>query len=981
MGPMYSPRGKSGVKLMSRGIILALAVFVAAAESNPTQQPLTPAEKAAIERVAAHASSGADNVGQMLNGIGYSPDIPGFKAFPAVRKIEAAYLAAEQGTPGSGKLVIALLSKQIGNKYESARQDPTLKLFAALSADPTQLKFVDATSRPKPGPQVTSAIATLADYAEGNALGGSQAVLRDYFGLSSDRVYDILRNSESTADAITKGINWVPESQRRRKLSDLVAEIDRAYDGAAMMEASLNEYRPKPPEKTQDKSGEQKPRNKAEPKPQDKVVPPITHAGNPPTEGPPTAAGNPPIPRNPNSPHQGGGGGTGGSDGAVLGASPFEPWPALTMTNEVQGTERYREFLENHYSEASSESRSGGGGGSVHKGAVQGVFEAVVEGRGGFGGIVFGNDVVQTPGFGKLISLYWIPSADDEEQQTGRIAFDVSQTFQGTTRVVHKFYGPVLLEDAYAAYRIIYPHDGLPEWSKGQGIGLMSLYDGGYYVDCDANRPSNHTVYWRALLNPALLNTGLGQSAEVVDSLPIVRKKFAAMIVGNDASQLSGDVDEWLALTPATWKFTDRPVVIGSVGQRITVRPASVADVSGDASRFIEVRAFERNSWVTWFRLFDKSGESSFPEGFARLFPQIVRGSHEFSRINGFAPVLALFRWARSTNATVVGSIPIPVPIPTPEALLISKNSIAPTIDMPPNRIRELDRANIDMCLSKITSDLPASEASLLTQEQSIWKQAALQLEPAADARTARQMFLARTEYMENVAKIAARHSPAGQALLDRRPPDLTRLLVERFSPKNLTSYDHLVEQIQLQDNIIEKQSEAYDEALRSALDDQVLSRKLMEVGPPSGISQYDSLVQKETAATEELKNLQRESDELDQSFEDFEQSCIRGLSPSLQRQFEQSESDKAEILFVARHCAGAERKIKQVSKEQDDITDHEKQATATRSAAAKELIALIKAALPTIGLWREFSTSYVPISHKQELEEQWPDFTDNAQR
>jgi hypothetical protein len=99
MESRHSPRGKFAARVMSRasGSILALAVFIAAAETNPSQLPLTPAEKAAIERVAAHASTGPDKVGQMLNSIGYNPDIPGFKAFPVVRKIESAYLSAEQG--------------------------------------------------------------------------------------------------------------------------------------------------------------------------------------------------------------------------------------------------------------------------------------------------------------------------------------------------------------------------------------------------------------------------------------------------------------------------------------------------------------------------------------------------------------------------------------------------------------------------------------------------------------------------------------------------------------------------------------------------------------------------------------------------------------------------------------------------------------------------------------------------------------------
>jgi hypothetical protein len=696
-------------------------------------------------------------------------------------------------------------------------------------------------------------------------------VLRDYFGLPPDQVYDILRNSETTADGITKGINWVPESQRRRKLTDLVAEIDRAYDGAAMMEASLNEYRPKPA--AQEAQNDAQTTKSAKPKSESRVTPPIPFPGKTPPDGHVWPPDDPLNPYTPNPTFPGGGGGPGS----------VPPSESLSMANEGQAAENFGKFVETRYTSDATEFRPGGGGGAapILEGVVQGVFEAVVEG-GGFGGIVFGNSVVQTPGLGRLISLTWIPAGDDERPQTGRIAFQFSQTSMGSTKLVHKFYGPVLLEDVYVAYRIIYTHEGLPEWSKGQGIGIMSLYDRQDYIDCEVNRPSNLSEYWRALLNPALINTDLGQSAEMVDSLPIVHSKFAAMIVGDDAPQLKDDVDEWLKTTRGTWKFIDRPMVIGSVGERITIRPAAPADLPGDAARFIDVRAFGENPWVALLQSLDNSSQSPFTAGFDRLFPQIVRGSHEFSRINGFAPVLALFRWARSSNATVMGPIASPVKIPTSEALLITKDAILPTKDMTPKKIRELDRHNTDKCLSEKTAKLPASQAGILIHEQSISKQAALELETAADTVAEMQGLIDRSQYIENLAKILARHTLAGQALINEHPLHIKRFFVEKFSPKNLADYDRLIEQIQAQRDIAEKQSKAYDEALRSALDDQALSRKVVEAGAPSDISQYDSIVEKKTAATEELKRLQAEDDKLDQSFADAEAFCVCGLSPGL---------------------------------------------------------------------------------------------------
>jgi len=961
MEARISAHGNFHLRVLKQATAFALAWAALTGTAQRTQRPHPPVQSAAIERLAAYASSGPDNVGQMLNNIGFRPSVPGFKAFPAVRKIESAYFAAEEGEKGTGELVLALLSKQVCENYESAREDPTLKQYAVLSADPSRLHFATPPSNPMPGPEVRSAITTLADYSDGNALGGPQGVLRDYFGLSPNRVYEILRTSDSTAAAIAQGLNWVPESERHRKLADLVAEIDRAYDGAAMKEVSLDEYRAIAPGK------------------HDKIPTAITNPGPHPPGPPPWSPNDPLNPYNPPSPNNSGG------DGGNLG-------PTLPKANEAQGEENYRQFVDDRYTGSSSgfasETLQQTG-----EGVVQGVFDAVVEGAGGFGGIVFGNTVVESQGLGKLVSVSWIPSSNKDKQQTGRLVFNLLRTSQGTSRMVHRFYGPVLLEDASAAYRIIYSHEGLPEWSRGQGIGIMSLYDREDYIDCDANRPSNHTVYWRTLLNPALLNSDLGNSAVMVDSLPIVPQTFAPMIIGNGGSDLSDVVDAWLATTPGTWKFVDRPMIVGSVGERITVLPEDQTDSPGDANRFIGVRAFDENPIMA--ELNPNPKESLFSAGFRVLFPEIVRGSHEFSRVNGFAPVLALFRWAKVSGATFVGSIPAPIEFPTPEALVIDEHSIRPAKDMPPDKIRALDRANADQCLSVITDTFPAPAAQILVHEQSIWRNAALTLEPAAAAGHQVRSLLDRSEYIESLARAAARQTQAGRILLskiaqaedendanDSADGVLTRLtqhLVNDYSSAAMAGeYHDLQGSIQTQESIIESRSKVFDAELRSALDDEALSRKLIEVSDPSGLNRFDSTLENVTrlvtAASNELTLLNKQSAQLKEDVEDAEYSCYRRLSTAQQAQFEHLRSDDMALAFLSQGCTGFKQTIDQAAQKEEAIANRRSEEADVISAAENQLRALVYASFPKIGIWREFSSSYAPISDtRQELENSWP--------
>src|SRR3989442_1413338 len=94
-------------------VLLAFCVTsVAQTSRQQLHRTLTANQKTAVEKLAEYASSGSGQVAQTLLDLGYSPDIPGFQAFPGLRMIESAYLAAEQGNHGSGDLLLAVLAKR-----------------------------------------------------------------------------------------------------------------------------------------------------------------------------------------------------------------------------------------------------------------------------------------------------------------------------------------------------------------------------------------------------------------------------------------------------------------------------------------------------------------------------------------------------------------------------------------------------------------------------------------------------------------------------------------------------------------------------------------------------------------------------------------------------------------------------------------------------------------------------------------------------
>lgn len=117
------------------GVLILWSSLFPFVEAQPPTRSMTPRQSQAVARLAELASSGINHAALMLSEVGYKPQNPGFNAFPLVRQFEAAYLAAEHASPGSGDLLIAVLSQRTAAQYESAHHDPTLKYYLAVNTD------------------------------------------------------------------------------------------------------------------------------------------------------------------------------------------------------------------------------------------------------------------------------------------------------------------------------------------------------------------------------------------------------------------------------------------------------------------------------------------------------------------------------------------------------------------------------------------------------------------------------------------------------------------------------------------------------------------------------------------------------------------------------------------------------------------------------------------------------------------------------
>ncbi|MEO0044259.1 MAG: hypothetical protein RL329_3707 [Bacteroidota bacterium] len=114
-----------------------------------------------------------------------------WKQYPAVRKIEMAYQAAEHAQKDGGKNFLVLLSQDLAKQYEGARHELTLKPLLNESSlrNPISFRHPEINVNSNLADHIKHQILTISKYTEVGALGGTRGVLKHQFGLADTEVY------------------------------------------------------------------------------------------------------------------------------------------------------------------------------------------------------------------------------------------------------------------------------------------------------------------------------------------------------------------------------------------------------------------------------------------------------------------------------------------------------------------------------------------------------------------------------------------------------------------------------------------------------------------------------------------------------------------------------------------------------------------------------------------------------------------------
>ncbi|MDX2070252.1 MAG: hypothetical protein SFV55_17625 [Haliscomenobacter sp.] len=318
-----------------------------------------------INAVAKYAQAGGDRTIQLLQSYGYSPPVQlqnEWVRYPSVRKITMAYQAAEAASPGNGEKLLAMLSKDMAQKYQGILSEkPLAKFFGNISTEISKITFKTAlaSSNVNLADDIKKSIMAISKYTESGALGGTRGILKFHFEIHDDNLFDILNKSKTHTEALEKGISLAkspPPPQER--LKNVTQQLYKCYEGARTDKA-LNSIAENP-YKNQ------------------------------------TRSLNPNTPKIPNPQPPG--------PSSVDAASNYQ-----NPTIKNSSVEKYNKFLDNNYGGQSSRKMG---------------FRNVVRTRAGFGGVILGDTVVASSTLPKLESVRWISNEIDKSSlPTGVLEF------------------------------------------------------------------------------------------------------------------------------------------------------------------------------------------------------------------------------------------------------------------------------------------------------------------------------------------------------------------------------------------------------------------------------------------------------------------------------------------------------------------------------------------------------------------------------
>ncbi|WP_127623298.1 hypothetical protein [Sinorhizobium meliloti] len=665
------------------------------------QNPITPADRRAIEAAAAALDADGAYFETLLRNFGFPPpelaaEWRGIAEWPIDRQLEAAWRAAEQVTPGAGEQFLHAYARQVAQSNDAIRHEEALRpvfpepLDKPLQPEPLR-KFAFArptgslATEPLP-PRIKAILPTIAAHADGYP-GGLLAVVRQCCSLEERRAVEKILAADNIEevleDALRNG-NFPPELKAKlAKLLEIVARQNLAFayaDDMAPYREALERLAMKPDAVTRSRAADLNV----------SIVPPlrsteksalmdalVAELGDLSTERAKRSQMGPSIFSTwrdnfnggnawtgPDTPPDNGGGG-GGSGGNKAGVA--------------FGDVRERAFDFGNYGPGGGGSAQGGRGG---KGGH--VFSVMRGFFGGKGGVIFGSEVTGAPGLPMPVSVTWAPLNDTNRPLSAESIGTFLFLFADGTRSVSP---PLSAEDALAAVRLVFTgvNGAAAPVVKGEGIGLAGAGRpvARYSIKDGAVVSATDKVGLSFYVHPAISDLGLGPVVMVTDGFPFIppleNRLADAADKGGDAA-MAEELRRFLfEFEKGNYKIVDVPLEIYRpepfvLGARRTGDGTASFSTAHLESFFLDMQTFD---CVSKFLIFCDAVAPHQPKpddpSFYRLMPLLTSLSSDYARLNSFARSLGILRWASENGARWTGTLNVPVNQQTFGSMFISE--------------------------------------------------------------------------------------------------------------------------------------------------------------------------------------------------------------------------------------------------------------------------------------------------------------------
>lgn len=198
---------------------------------SQTNDPLESIRNNAFAKIAEYETPSNPAITNALERLGFRPGASKeiWNSFPAIRKLESAYGAAQAGEAGGGNRLLAQLVKQLGDEYPPIRTDRTLQAFSEKFVGAGDIKFAtpDPNFRIFVESEEARIIQIISDYVDRGALGGVRSILIREFGIPEAAAYNIMAKSRSNAAALRQAYREIPAANRRDRMLALLREIEK----------------------------------------------------------------------------------------------------------------------------------------------------------------------------------------------------------------------------------------------------------------------------------------------------------------------------------------------------------------------------------------------------------------------------------------------------------------------------------------------------------------------------------------------------------------------------------------------------------------------------------------------------------------------------------------------------------------------------------------------------------------------------------